>query len=264
MTPPDDPWAVLGLSPDADDAAIKARWRALAKQHHPDRNPGDQAAEKRFKEVNAAFAQIGDAAARGRMDRSAAASFEDLEAMFADFGASAGADTRHRLTISFIEAACGTSKSLILSPGRTLEVPISPGTEDGALIRLPGRGKPTVRGGAPGDALVSVQVRPHPFFRREDQTVHVTLPISLPEAILGGRVRVPTIHGPVEVSVPAGASGGKVLRLKGRGIARPGRPPGDQMVTLRIALPHSIDPELKRFFTSWARNHGYDPRQGME
>ncbi len=121
---------------------------------------------------------------------------------------------------------------------------------------------PGLGDGPPGDALIEIAVRTHPVFRREGVDIRVDVPISLDEAVLGGKVTVPTVHGPVAVTVPKASSSGKVLRLKGKGV-RVGDHDGDQLVTLRIVLPDPIDPDLARLMTDWRREHAYDPRADL-
>lgn len=175
-----------------------------------------------------------------------------------------GPDARYALEVDFLEAAKGATKRITLPDGGTLDVKIPEGVEDGQTIRLRGKGSEGYGGGPPGDALVTLSVRPHPVFRREGADIHVTLPITLDEAVLGGKVAAPTIDGSVRVTVPEGASGGRTLRLRGRGVARgQGKGRGDQLVTLRIVSPPEIDDDLKRFMKEWRKTHAYDPRKGM-
>ncbi len=131
------------------------------------------------------------------------------------------------------------------------------GCESGKVLRLKGQGQASVSGGPAGDALVEIVVQPHPQFSRQGQDIQVELPISLSEAVLGARITVPTIDGPVRITVPAGANTGRTLRLKGKGIAGPGAVRGDQYVRLLVMLPDSPDPDLE----SWAKRHAHDVRR---
>jgi DnaJ-class molecular chaperone len=136
---------------------------------------------------------------------------------------------------------------------------------DGQTIRLRGKGSPGFGGGPSGDALVTVSVQPHPVFRREGDDIVITLPIGLDEAILGAKVEAPTIGGPVKLTIPKGASGGQVLRLRGRGAKVPGKnSAGDQRVELRIVSPPKIDDALAEFMEKWRKDNSYDPRKGMK
>jgi DnaJ-class molecular chaperone len=193
------------------------------------------------------------------------ASVEDLlrgRARTAGRGASAGqkprgADRRYRLEIGFLDAARGGKQRLHVDSGRTLELDVPAGCESGKVLRLKGQGQASVSGGPAGDALVEIVVQPHPQFSRQGQDIQVELPISLSEAVLGARVTVPTIDGPVRITVPAGANTGRTLRLKGKGIAGPGAVRGDQYVRLLVMLPDSPDPDLE----SWARRHAREVRR---
>jgi DnaJ-class molecular chaperone len=131
-----------------------------------------------------------------------------------------------------------------MADGGTLDVNFPKGLSDGQTIRLKGKGMAGMNGGGAGDALVTAKVRPHPTFRRDGDDIHVTQPISLADAVLGGKVRVPTISGEISLTVPENSSSGRVLRLKGKGIQRSGKPAGDQLVTLQITLPKTPDPDL--------------------
>ncbi|WP_448189961.1 DnaJ C-terminal domain-containing protein [Azospirillum sp. sgz301742] len=169
------------------------------------------------------------------------------------------------LPLDFLDAVKGGKHRVTMPDGRTLDIDLPAGLEDGGTVRLKGQGLPGVGGGPAGDALITVQVRPHPFFRRDGGDVRLDLPVTLAEAVLGTKVRVPTIDGAVMLSVPKGANNGTVLRLKGKGIADPQKGTrGDQYVTLRIALPDPPDPALEEFVKSWTPPAGYDPRRGME
>jgi DnaJ-class molecular chaperone len=127
------------------------------------------------------------------------------------------------------------------------------------VLRLKGKGNPGMGEGEPGDALIEIAVRPHPVFKREGDDILVEVPITFDEAVLGGKVQVPTITGRVSVTVPPGANAGQTLRLKGRGIKR-GSKIGDQLVKLSVVMPERIDDELKRFAETWRESHRYDPR----
>jgi DnaJ-class molecular chaperone len=173
-----------------------------------------------------------------------------------------GVDRRYGVEVDFLVAARGGRQRLDLGD-RSLEVEIPPGTEDGKVLRLKGQGGPAPHGPA-GDALVTVTVRPHPRFSMKGRDVHLDLPISLPEAIQGAKVTVPTIDGPVRISVPAGSNSGRSLRLKGRGVAGPDGGRGDQYVRLVVMLPDRLDPELADYLRRWAEKHPYDPRADLE
>jgi DnaJ-class molecular chaperone len=175
-----------------------------------------------------------------------------------------GADLHGRLSLTFLEAVNGTTKRLTLPDGSTVDVAVPPGTRDGQVLRLRGKGAPGLGGGPAGDLLVEVEVGEHRHFTRRGDDIHLDLPISLAEAVLGGRVEVPTPGGPVMMTVPKGANTGTVLRLRGRGVRRPDGTQGDAYVTLRVVLPEKPDPELEAFVARWAAGKAHNPRAGME
>ena len=172
-----------------------------------------------------------------------------------------GADVSYTLPIDFLEAAKGAKKRVTMADGRTIDLTIPPGVHDRQTLRLKGQGMPGFEGGPAGDAYVELHVQPHPYFERKDHNIHMDLPVSLPEAVLGGRIEVPTIDGPVTMTVPKGSNTGTTLRLRGRGVVdqRSGQR-GDQYVRLQVALPKTADAELEEAVRRWAANHPYDPR----
>ena len=169
-----------------------------------------------------------------------------------------GQDHRFNLQVDFLTAARGGKTRITLPEGGDLEVTIPKGATEGQTIRLKGKGGPGSGKGGPGDAYLTLAVAEHPTFRREGDDILVTLPITLDEAVLGGKVATPTIDGSVNLTIPAGATSGQKLRLRGRGVNG-----GDQQVELRIAMPGAVDDELRAFMEEWRKTHGYDPRKGM-
>mgnify|MGYP003700615115 FL=1 len=151
---------------------------------------------------------------------------------------------------------------MVLPDGRKLEVAVPAGAADGQVLRLRGQGEVSAAGGPAGDAYIEVKVSEHKYFSREGDDVRLELPISVKEAALGAKVRVPTIDGPVDLQVPAGSSSGTLLRLRGRGFATAKGKRGDQLVRLMVALPAS-DKALRDFLETWTPPSGYDPRKGM-
>jgi DnaJ-class molecular chaperone len=175
-----------------------------------------------------------------------------------------GRDLRYNMSVDFLEAVNGAKKRVTMPDGRTLDLAIPPGTRGGQTLRLKGKGMPGA-GGPDGDALVEIEVRPHPLFERDGNDIVVEVPISLDEAVLGGKVEVPTVSGKVSVSVPKGASSGQTLRLRGKGVpAGKDRAAGDQRVKLKIVAPPAIDAELETFMKTWRETHGYNPRAAMK
>ena len=150
----------------------------------------------------------------------------------------------------------------VLPDGSALDVSIPPGTRDGQVLRLKGKGRPGVGDGPAGDALIEISVLPHPFFIRKGDDIYLDLPISLKEAVLGAKIKVPTPSGMVTAAVPKWSNTGRVLRLKGRGVPRADGGKGDQYVTLKLVLPQKPDPELENFVAQW-QPVADSPRQSM-
>jgi DnaJ-class molecular chaperone len=215
----------------------------------------------------------------GRAGAGGFGGFEDiLNGVFSNMGGTRGAQTRGgssfdeedvaptpsgdvtaSLSVSLAEAATGTKKRVRLPTGREVDVKVPAGLAEGQQIRLKGQGRPGARGRA-GDALITVTVAPHPIFQREGRDLRVELPITLYEAVLGGKLRVPTLDGAVELSVPPETSSGRTFRLRGKGFPAQDST-GDLLVTLRIVLPERGDPELEALMRKWRDGRPYDPRQ---
>ncbi|RAU22967.1 molecular chaperone DnaJ [Paramagnetospirillum kuznetsovii] len=292
-----DPYQVLGVARTATDDDIKKAYRKLARELHPDLNPGDRKAEERFKEITAANDFLSDPTKRAQFDagdidatgaakrrgwrshgggpgggRRAGSPFGDnVDDILSELlrrkekgraqasGAQGGVDIRQTVTVSFIEAAAGATKRVTLEPGRSVEVRIPPGTTDGQTLRLKSQGRMGAFGVEPGDAYIDVKVDSHPHFTRRELDILLDVPISVQEAVLGGKITVPTIEGKVALSIPPDSNTGSVLRLKGRGIAGPKGIRGDQLVTLKVVLPDR-NGEFKALVEKWGPRHGYDPR----
>lgn len=269
------PYDVLGVSSSASAADIQKAYRKLAKKLHPDLNPGDKAAEEKFKEVAAAYDLLGDAEKRKRFDNgeidasgaerppqhqfyrdfadadvghryesnSGYADFMDTDDAFAELlrrGQRAranrrGEDLHYRLPVEFVESIVGANKRITLPDGGTLDVKIPPGLVDGQILRLKGKGEPGTGKGGPGDALIEVEVLPDRRFRRD---------------------------GDVTMSVPKGSNTGTTLRLRGKGAPRLGGGSGDEFVKLKVVLPKAPDPELEAFVENWAKSKEFNPREG--
>ena len=173
-----------------------------------------------------------------------------------------GQDASVEVTITLGEAANGGHKRVTLPTGKTLDVRIPAGLSDGQQIRLKGQGWPGPRGAPAGDALVTVHIAPHPHFKVEGANLRVDLPITLYEAVLGGKVRVPTLDGAVELAIPPGTNAGRTFRLKGKGLpAKSGT--GDLLATVRIVLPERPDPELEALMRRWRDEKPYNPRSDL-
>lgn len=295
-----DPYEVLGVARTASLSEIKKAYRGLAKKLHPDLNPGDKAAEEKFKAVSVAYGLLSDPEKRQRFDAGEIdasgveqpkrhyyrdfASGDGAErytsdAGYADFSADdafaellrrsreahanrRGEDLMYSLSIRFVESVTGAKQRITLPGGSTLDVTIPPGMLDGRILRLKGKGAPGHGTGGPGDALIKVEVLPDPRFRQEGDDVIVELPVSLSEAILGGEVRAITPTGDVMLAIPKHCSSGTTLRLKGKGAPRREGGFGDELVRLKIVLPQPPDPELDAFVAQWEKGKAHNPREG--
>lgn len=291
-----DPYKELGVARTASADEIKKAFRKLAKDLHPDKNPGDKTSEERFKRITAAFDLLGDKDKRAKFDRGeidadgreqfrgfggggaggrsgagpagfgggpgGRQGFEniDLDELFGMFGGQGrqrgareytpkGQDVRATLEISLEDSITGATRRIQFSDGRTLDVTIPKGAGEGQVIRLRGQGAPG-RLGEAGDALIELKIARHPLYRREGADLEMDLPIAFPDAVLGGKVTVPTPEGRVSMTVPAGSNSGKVLRLKGRGGYAGGKR-GDLLAKLVVTLPETHDAALVKFAEEW-------------
>lgn len=302
-----DPYQELGVSRGASADEIRKAFRKLAKQNHPDTNPGNKQAEERFKRVSAAFDILGDEEKRRKFDAGEidadgretmrgfggaggpfgaggqrggyGAQFEDIDLseIFGDVfgggrarggprgggfgfggGPQRGQDLRASLEIDLDEAIAGGKKRIAFSDGRTIDVTIPKGVIDGQMLRLKGQGAPG-RGGS-GDALIELVIRPHPLYRREGDDLIMDLPVTVYDAVLGGKVTAPTPEGDVTLTVPKNSNSGARLRLKGRGMpnAQGGR--GDLYARLIVTLPEG-DAELEAFAETWKAQRPYTPKR---
>jgi DnaJ-class molecular chaperone len=292
-----DPYTVLGVPRGASDDEIKRAYRKLAKKLHPDLNPGKRAIEQQFKEITAAYDFLSDPKKRARYDqgeigpdgaerrqgfgfggagpgrgagfgsarggqRAGSAPFGGLDDIIAEFlnrgkrGAQGAVPEPEAqpLKVSFLEAARGGKHRFTYPDGRSVDVSIPAGIEEGQRLRLKS---------SDGDSYLEVEIEPHALFTRKKLDIHIDVPVTLIEAVLGATITVPTIHGAVAVKVPRGSNSGATLRLKGKGIATRSAA-GDQYVKLRVTLPDPPDPELVRFLEKWATDHAYDVRGKLD
>jgi DnaJ-class molecular chaperone len=281
------------LHPDLNpgDADIEQRFKEVSQAYGI---VGDSEKRKRFDrgEIDASGQETAPAGAGPGFYRRYAGSSEGAKYSHAEFGSEfdvqdilsdlfgqrarrpvrRGADVSYAVKVDFVEAALGAKKRVQLADGKTLDITLKPGTEDGQTLRLKGQGQAAQgqasqgkagRNKAPaGDALIRVRVSPHRFFVRQGRDIHLELPITLKEAVLGASVPVPTIHGKVALKVPAGANSGQTLRLRGKGVpAGAGKPAGDQLVKLTLVLPEKPDTALKDFVEGWDGADKQDPRR---
>ncbi len=280
-----DPYSILGVSRSATEAEIKKAFRAKAKTLHPDQHPGDKVKEEEFKRLSGAFEILGDAEKRAKFDRGeidgdgnpkgfAGGSypgggggrwesgsspfgaqgdpFEDiLSGMFGgggrrrNPGPQKGRDVRYRVEISFEDAVTGARRRMSMADGSALDVNIPAGITSGQTLRLKSQGQPSPSGGAPGDALLEVDVAQSQIWTRDGKDLRMALSVDLRTAVLGGTVEVRTPSGPVSLKIPAGSNTGSQLRLKGKGVQL--TPPGDLYVRLEIVLSDPKDDGLRRW-----------------
>ena len=311
-----DLYGILGVPRDAAPDALKKAYRALAKDLHPDRNPGDKRAEERFKDVSYAYDVLSDAEKRALYDEFGEAGIREgfdanaarqmrayqqavggrgggqgsLEDIFSSIGGARGgmpfdledllggrsagrrarrptrgADLESELTVSFADALRGTEQALTFRmPGSdapvTVRARIPAGVAEGNKVRLRGQGAPGTAGGPPGDVVLTVHVEPHPFFRRDGDNLHVTLPVTLGEALRGAKVRVPTVDGDVQLRIPPRTQGGATLRLRGKGAPGRGGERGDLYAHVQIRLPEGDLPDVEAAVDALEASYGNDVR----
>lgn len=174
-------------------------------------------------------------------------------------------NVQYKLAISFLNAALGTKQRLTMPDGTSLDVTIPVGVSDGQTIRLKGKEIPGQAEARSEDVHIKITVSPHPYFNRQHDNIELELPVTIDEAILGGKINVPTIHGAVTMNIPSGAKNGQTLRLKNKGIkSAKAAKSGDQLITLKVILPEKPDEELTEFMRSWREKHPYSVRQAYE
>lgn len=296
-----DPYEVIGVAKGADIGEVKKAYRKLARKLHPDLHPGDRAAEDRFKDVAAAYDFLSDVDKKARYDRGEIDAsgqpraerrfyrdyaegatgqrytdpddvLKNMEGVdiFADLFSGMrrarrkvrGTDVKETIEVDFLDAINGTQREIGLPDGRRLKVTIPPGSDDGQVLRLKGQGLPSAFEGPPGDLHLEIKVRPHPQFTRKDRDIYSEVPITLGEAVLGGRVEVTTVDGTVSLTIPKGANTGTRLRVRGKGVPTTGGNRGDHYVSLKVMLPPTVDADLTRFVEDWAPKHPYAVREG--
>ena len=269
-----DYYEVLGVSRDASDDEIKKAYRKLAVKNHPDKNPGNAAAEEKFKEASNAYEVLSDPKKRQIYNQRGHAGVNDMgfhgftntEDIFSNFGdvfgrtvfgnfgdvfgdvfnrqgpgtpQSQAMDTRIKLTISFVEAVYGTEK-LVIVQGKNISIKIPAGIKDGQTLRIQGQGGRAAGSRQSSSLLVTISVESHPNFSREglDLITQVTVPLT--RAALGGKVRVPTLTGQINLTIPRGSQPGSQLRLRGQGIVDSAGRKGDLRVMVQVEIPMSL------------------------
>ena len=307
-----DYYKVLGIGRDADEKGLKSAYRKLARKFHPDHNPDDSEAEKKFKEVNEAYAVLANPEARATYDRFGHAGgptgqqgfdfsnfdfgnpggtfsgfgqtfngmgFEDiLGDLLGGFGrrgrgrraspfqrkaSRRGGDIESEMDLQFLEAVNGARKTITLEkPGGvrdTITFAFPKGVRDNEKIRLRGKGLPGVDG-PPGNLIIRVHVKPHSLFRREGNNILLSIGITIAEAVLGGKVPVPTPYGTTTISIPPGTQGGQVFRISEKGVELKNGKPGDLLVTMKIVVPKDVDEESSELIRQFDRKNPVKPR----
>jgi molecular chaperone DnaJ len=285
-----DYYQILGVTKSADATAIKKQYRKLARELHPDKTKGDKKLEDRFKAVSEAYDILSDDKKRREYDDAREAyksgrinpnmqggqsfnsgDFTDMFGPGADifstlFGGARqrhGADLQTEASISFKDSIYGTELNLRLQPQGSVAMNITTivpaGIKDGAKIKIKGRGAPGAAG--PGDLYVTVHVTPHPIFSRKDENIHLSLPVTFAEAVLGADIKVPTLQGDeVTVRIAPGTPSGRTLRVKGRGVKK-GSITGDLMITIDVRVPQRVDGAAKKAIEEFAQaTKEFDPR----
>jgi len=288
-----DYYKILGVPKAASEADIKRAYRKLARDHHPDRRPGDKKAEERFKEINEAYEVLGDAEKRRKYDQLGSryqewqrmggdprgfnwgqgnVRVEDLNDLFGGefsdfftsiFGGDAargrranmrGRDVEHNVDISLEEAFHGATLTFQKN-GKDLEVKIPPGVKTGSRVRVAGEGGAGAGSGPKGDLYLVVNVRPHPRLKRDGDDLSLEAPIDLYTAVLGGEASVETIDGALSLKIPPETQDGRTFKLRGQGMPRLRDPKdrGDLFVKVHVRIPQHLSPEEKKLFSELAR-----------
>ena len=283
-----DFYKVLGVGEKATTEEIKRAYKSLARKFHPDRNPGNSAAEERMKEISEAYDVLADEKSRAEYDqvrRLAHSGYAggapgsgwdstiryqdipfDMGDIFGEFFAGGrgrararrGADLETSLRVPFADAVHGSTVAVRTETGE-VKVPIPAGSADGARSRVSGRGR-AAEGGA-GDLYVIVRVEPHPVFSRRGDDLIVEIPVSFPEAALGAKVAVPTLNGtPVTVKIPAGTQAGKTFRVRGKGVPLKGGGHGDLLAKVRVTVPEELTREQRELIERLAEITSKGPK----
>lgn len=293
-----DYYAELGVEKGADQKRIKKAFRKLAREFHPDRNPGDTKSESRFKEINEAYDTIGTPDQRKEYDHAREMGYfvggpqgnqqyvrvEDFDGGPGGFGgttqdlfgglqdlfggarqprAHKGQDLASSLSLTFHEALAGPTKEFDLG-NETVKVKIPKGVSNGARVRVKGRGGPGVNGGPRGDLFVEISVGTHPIFgRKGKRDLTIDVPVSYSEAALGAVISIPTLTGTTKIKVPAGTQPGATMKLSGKGVET-AKTAGDLLVTMRVVVPTDISAEERAAIESLQESEqGRNPRRNL-
>ncbi len=291
-----DYYHILGVNKGATEDEIKKAYRNLARKYHPDLHPEKRAEmEAKFKEINEAYGVLSDPKKRSDYDLTGSVPFEPgaayrpppdfdfetfsftgmggFEDVFSEIfggragrrGAAKGEDIEYGLALDFLHAVKGAEVKVTVARGRATEaitVKIPPGVRDGSKVRVAGKGNAGAGKGPAGDLIITISVKPHPYFRLEGDDIYLEAPITLKEALLGGELRVPTIDGHATIKIPPGTQSGQRFLIRSRGAySRRGR--GEQYVTVNIAVPKALDDRSKELIEEFSEINPYEPRRGL-
>jgi DnaJ-class molecular chaperone len=297
-----DYYKILGVSRQASDDEIKKAYRKLARKYHPDVNVNPQESEKKFKEISEAYGVLSDPEKKKKYDlfghngspygfdtskaytshgpgfegfnfdfgKGGPSGFQDI---FADLvgaargartaGAMKGKDIQYTMEISFEDSVKGLTTRIGLNHDK-ISVKIPPGVETGSKVRIAGKGEKGLHGGPQGDLFIVTKVHPHPYFERKGDNIYLEVPITFAEAVLGTKIRVPTIEGKIQLTIPPGTQGGQKLRIKGKGVPHlRGSGRGDQFVVIKITVPKKIDARTEQLVRDFERLMPEDPRNKL-
>jgi molecular chaperone DnaJ len=289
-----DFYKILGVAKDVSEADLKKAYRKLAKENHPDLHPGDEKAEARFKDISEAYDVLSDPEQRREYDAIRAmgggarftaggqgAGFEDVfsnlfgggggfQGGFPGFGGfggfggpQRGQDLIATQSINFIDSIHGTNVKLGVR-GESVTVKVPAGIQDGQKLKVKGKGQLSPNGGSPGDLVVTIKVKSHQIFTRDDDNIRVTVPVTFAEAALGATIEVPTLGGePVKLKIAAGTPNGRTLRVKGKGVQF-GNRQGDLLATIEVLVPAHLSGKAKKLLEDFSQELPQeDPRRDL-
>ena len=278
-------YATLGVPQNATSDEIKKAYKKLARENHPDLNPENIEAEKKFKEISEAHAVLGDDRKRQEYDQIRAMGssgfggftsqgftvddfgdiFENLGDIFGFGGRRKGQTYQTNITISFAEAASGIEVVLPIE-NESIKIKVPAGVDNGRVIRLRGRGGPGAAGAPDGDLLVQVSVQPHKFFKRSNMDLILEIPLLFTEAALGASIKIPTLTKSVTLKIPSGTPSGKTFKIRGEGIAPQGRRSGDLYVKVFITPPVNLSRSAKKHLEKFKEQFesGDSPRKYLD
>tara|TARA_Y100000768_G_scaffold54480_1_gene36045 strand:+ start:505 stop:1374 length:870 start_codon:yes stop_codon:yes gene_type:complete len=278
-------YATLGVPQNATSDEIKKAYKKLARENHPDLNPENIEAEKKFKEISEAHAVLGDDRKRQEYDQIRAMGssgfggftsqgftvddfgdiFENLGDIFGFGGRRKGQTYQTNITISFTEAASGIEVVLPIE-NESIKIKVPAGVDNGSVIRLRGRGGPGAAGAPDGDLLVQVSVQPHKFFKRSNMDLILEIPLLFTEAALGASIKIPTLTKSVTLKIPSGTPSGKTFKIRGEGIAPQGRRSGDLYVKVFITPPVNLSRSAKKHLEKFKEQFesGDSPRKYLD